>query len=160
MELLLTSSLVFQQIEIDHIQGPAHHCVKFETGSNESLPIFRLYGITPEQHSVMVHVHGFLPYFYIPCPSLMTEADLDDFQSSLEMKMRESDSSGRPLFGVEMVNKTNVYGFIPKSTQQRYLRITCTSSNAMNSAKSKRLYQLLFFIFFRNCRNRNQFLWP
>lgn len=65
----------------------------------------------------------------------MTDSDLDDFQSSLEMKMRESDSSGRPLFGVEMVHKTNVYGFVPKSTQQRYLRITCTSPNAMNSAK-------------------------
>lgn len=51
--------------------------------------------------------------------------------------MKENDSGPRPLFGVEIVHKTNLYGFVSKSVQQRYIKLTCTSTNAMNSAKSK-----------------------
>lgn len=84
---MLKVSLVFQQVEIDQIQGPPHPtCVKFPVHSaNENLPIFRLYGITAEQVSVTCHVHGFLPYFYIPCPTGLNEADLFDFKERLQV---------------------------------------------------------------------------
>lgn len=81
--------VVFQQIEIDQIQGPSHSCVKFQSYSNESLPIFRLYGITSDQHSVTCHVHGFLPYFFVPCPASMNEDDLFDFKEKLQVILHE-----------------------------------------------------------------------
>lgn len=34
----------------------------------EIVPVIRMYGVTEEGHSVFTHVHGFVPYFYIPCP--------------------------------------------------------------------------------------------
>ena len=33
--------------------------------NNEESPILRMYGVTENGHSVMVHIHNFLPYFYV-----------------------------------------------------------------------------------------------
>lgn len=30
------------------------------------VPIVRMYGITMEGNSIMVHIHGFAPYFFVP----------------------------------------------------------------------------------------------
>lgn len=84
------------------------------------------------------HVHGFLPYFYVPCPSGLEEGNggVADFFDHLQRRMRDSDGSpGTQLHKIELVQRTNIYGFIPKHTQQQYLRITCSSPNSMNNAK-------------------------
>lgn len=128
------SLLVFQQVEIDHVQDKAGECVRFDAHGSP-LPVFRLYGVTPEQNSVTCHVHGFLPYFYIQCPAVVTDSNLPEFHERLLHRMKDSDTTPWPLFRTEIVHKTNVYGFVPKSTQERYIRITCTSPNAMNTAK-------------------------
>lgn len=130
-------------MEIDHIQDKAHDCVRFDVRGT-AIPVFRLYGVTPQQNSVTCHVHGFLPYFYIPCPSAVTDQSLPSFHARLEARIKESDSTPMPLFRTEIVQKTNVYGFVPKSEQQHFIRITCTSPNSMNAAKSK-TNKLLFF---------------
>jgi hypothetical protein len=35
--------------------------------------VLRLYGVTEEGHSCLVHVHGYEPYFYVQAPEGMTE---------------------------------------------------------------------------------------
>lgn len=35
----------------------------------EIVPVIRVYGVTEEGHSVFAHIHGFIPYFYIPAPA-------------------------------------------------------------------------------------------
>ena len=35
--------------------------------------MLRLYGVTEEGHSCLVHVHGYEPYFYVQAPEGMTE---------------------------------------------------------------------------------------
>ena len=130
---------MFQQVEIDHIQDKADECVRFNV-QGAQIPVFRLFGVTPEQNSVTCHVHGFLPYFYVQCPSSVNESNLTEFHKRLDARMRESDShSSLPLYKTEIVHKTNVYGFVPKSASERYIKITCTSPNTMNSAKRKNL---------------------
>ena len=38
-------------------------------GSTEGpVPIIRLYGVTAEGQSVLAHIHGFTPYFYVSLP--------------------------------------------------------------------------------------------
>jgi len=65
-----------------------------------------------------------------------TNGGIEDFFDHLQRRMKESDAGpGVQLHKIEVVQKTNIYGFIPKHIQQHYLRITCTSLNAMNSAK-------------------------
>lgn len=47
----------------------------------------------------------------------------------------EGDVSPLALLKLELVERTNLYGFVSKSQQQRYIRITCASPHAMNTAK-------------------------
>lgn len=51
-------------VKIDPATGKA----PLQTSPEEVVPVIRLYGVTEEGHSVFTHVHGFVPYFYIPCP--------------------------------------------------------------------------------------------
>lgn len=51
-------------VKIDPATGKA----PLQTSPEEIVPVIRLYGVTEEGHSVFTHVHGFVPYFYIPCP--------------------------------------------------------------------------------------------
>lgn len=34
-----------------------------------TVPIVRMFGVTDGGHSVLCHVHGFLPYFYVEAPA-------------------------------------------------------------------------------------------
>jgi DNA polymerase delta subunit 1 len=36
------------------------------------VPMLRLYGVTEDGHSCLVHVHGYEPYFYVQAPPGMT----------------------------------------------------------------------------------------
>jgi hypothetical protein len=38
-----------------------------------TVPIMRLYGVTQEGHSVIAHVHGYDPYFYVQVIRMMLE---------------------------------------------------------------------------------------
>lgn len=46
-------------------------------------PVARMYGITMEGNSVLCHIHGFVPYFFVPAPSNMMKDDCHAFQDSL-----------------------------------------------------------------------------
>lgn len=63
-----------QWVDIDMTAGdpvkidPATGKAPLQTSPEEVVPVIRLYGVTEEGHSVFTYVHGFVPYFYIPCP--------------------------------------------------------------------------------------------
>lgn len=64
-----------QWVDIDMTAGeplhidPATGGPPAQMSPEEIVPIIRLYGITEEGNSVFAHIHGFVPYFYIPCPA-------------------------------------------------------------------------------------------
>ena len=64
---------VFQQIDLEEYQAP------------HSPPVIRMYGATKEGHSVMVHVHGFLPYFFVNAPRGFTQGACTDFKNALNV---------------------------------------------------------------------------
>ena len=43
------------------------------------VPIVCMYGITVEGHSVMCHIHGFLPYLFVPAPPGFQESHCASF---------------------------------------------------------------------------------
>ena len=47
------------------------------------VPIIRVFGITMEGHSVMCHIHGFAPYFYVPAPENFQTAHCLSFKDAL-----------------------------------------------------------------------------
>ena len=50
-------------------------------GSKESqVAVIRMFGITADHHSVALHVHGFLPYFYVTAPTDFKKEDCQAFR--------------------------------------------------------------------------------
>ena len=47
------------------------------------VPIARMYGITMEGNSVLCHIHGFVPYFFVPAPSNMKKDECHAFKDAL-----------------------------------------------------------------------------
>ncbi len=78
-----TGSLSFMQVDVDdYVEKPHARWGNKESAlHNPEAPILRMYGISKEGHSIMAHIHGFLPYFYCPVGNC-TDAKI--FQDSLE----------------------------------------------------------------------------
>jgi DNA polymerase delta subunit 1 len=83
----------FQWLDIDMTSGiplsenPSGQQVP---GSNVGpVPIIRLYGCTNNGNSVLAHVHGFTPYFYVLMPQSIDIHDesLSVIRSSLDQKV-------------------------------------------------------------------------
>lgn len=77
-------AILFQQIEIDHYAD--EDVVEEYGGVVRSAPVFRLFGCTGGQQSVVCRVHGFFPYFYIPAPDQFQPADLELIQRACQVK--------------------------------------------------------------------------
>lgn len=64
---------VFQQIEIEEALEPAFG------------PVLRLFGVTQNGNSVLAHIHGFRPYFYVAAPAGFMNADLDRLKDAINV---------------------------------------------------------------------------
>ena len=63
----------FQQIEIEEAIDPKHG------------PTLRLFGVTEAGNSVLAHIHGFQPYFYVAAPSGFLNKDLESFKDTINV---------------------------------------------------------------------------
>ncbi|KAK0549667.1 DNA-directed DNA polymerase delta [Tilletia horrida] len=105
--------LTFQQIDVEEIQSVG------------SRPQIRIYGVTKTGHSVLVHVNGFLPYFYIAAPRGFIEDDCRAFAAHLNT-----------IFGhgsvqeVSMVQKKTLMGYYG-SQDAAFLKITTGDLRAL-----------------------------
>lgn len=48
------------------------------------VPIVQMYGVTMEGNSVLCHIHGFVPYFYVPAPSGFQQSYCSVFRDCLD----------------------------------------------------------------------------
>ncbi|WWD22492.1 DNA polymerase delta catalytic subunit [Kwoniella shandongensis] len=67
----LLTKIVFQQIEIEESVDATHG------------PTLRLFGVTQHGNSVLAHIHGFKPYFYIAAPSGFLNKDLEPLKDTI-----------------------------------------------------------------------------
>ena len=63
-------------------------CIISSTGKHISgapgpAPVLYMFGITMEGHSVLAHIHGFLPYFFVPAQPGFKEDDCGKFKVPL-----------------------------------------------------------------------------
>ena len=74
------------------------------------VPIIRMFGVTDSGNSVMCHVHGFTPYFYIPAPQNFSPEHCSKFRSSLndvvlaDMKSNK-DNISQAVLAVDVMQK-------------------------------------------------------
>ena len=118
--------LIFQQIDIDHYTGGV---VAGMPGAQKGpVPILRMFGVTMEGNSVCAHIHGFLPYFFVPAPLNFRPEHCKTFHEELNKAILSDPRSNRdnlqePVLAVEMCLKSSVYGFY-FNEKNNFLKIT------------------------------------
>ncbi|ESK97702.1 dna polymerase delta catalytic subunit [Moniliophthora roreri MCA 2997] len=101
-------TIVFQQIDVENC-------------SEGQRPLLRIYGVTEAGHSVLAHIHDFLPYFYVAQPRGFQEDDLDAFRQYLN-----SQTVDGAVKYVEIVKKRTLWGYRGDATVP-FIKITLTN---------------------------------
>ncbi|KAI9793911.1 MAG: DNA-directed DNA polymerase delta [Peltula sp. TS41687] len=112
--------LCFQQIEAE--AGTLH-------GNRTTV---RLFGVTENGHSVLLHVTDFAHYLYIAAPVSFTKSDLRPFEAYLEAQMTTFEPA---IQSVQMVLRENLFGF-QGNMRSPYLKITVTDPKHINRLRS------------------------
>ena len=131
-------SVTFQQIEIDHYIGdPVPGMPGVQNGS---IPILRMFGVTMEGNSVCAHVHGFLPYFYVPAPSeSFSSQQCSEFRQLLNQAVMGDMKSNRDgitqaVLAIEICQKCSMYGF-HYNKMYPFLKITVATPKLVAAAR-------------------------
>ncbi|XP_055900779.1 DNA polymerase delta catalytic subunit-like [Biomphalaria glabrata] len=118
--------IVFQQIDLDYYVG--NHVQGMPGATVGPTPIIRMYGITMEGNSVMAHIHGFAPYFYIPAQPGFRKEDCEKFLEHLNTIVRKDLRSNKEgivqaVLAVECVERESIYGY-HGNKKSLFLKIT------------------------------------
>ncbi|GAA5952659.1 hypothetical protein JCM10213_005216 [Rhodosporidiobolus nylandii] len=89
-------NLVFQQIDIEEHSAPG------------AGPTIRAFGVTQTGNSVLLHVKGFLPYFWVAAPKGFTNADCVPLLEHLNTAYF---NGVRPVKAVSIANKRSLWGY-------------------------------------------------
>lgn len=71
----LADQAVFQQIEVEEAVEPGLG------------PTLRLFGVSQEGNSVLAHIHGFRPYFYVAAPPGFLNKDLESLKDTINVRL-------------------------------------------------------------------------
>ncbi|MES1913269.1 MAG: hypothetical protein MHM6MM_005471 [Cercozoa sp. M6MM] len=126
--------IVFQQITADY------HTAETPTSRGVQLPVVRLFGLTEEGRSLLVHVHGFRPYFYASVPSQSDES-LDAKMAEVLDRQLKLSNVGRKLTYSKLITKVErkkcqtMYGYQPDTEGKDYLRISTVVPELVATAR-------------------------
>ncbi|XP_044137559.1 DNA polymerase delta catalytic subunit [Bufo gargarizans] len=130
-------AICFHQIELDHYIGS--HIPGMLGAKQGPVPIIRMFGITADGNSVCCHIHGFAPYFYVPCQLGFSREHLSDFKKELNnaviKDMRSNkDNISQAVLAVDICMKENMYGYHGKKSHS-FLKITMAFPRLIAPAK-------------------------
>lgn len=106
--------------------------------SEGPMPVMRIFGVTEAGNSVMAHVHGFAPYFYVLAPTNFKVEKCQDLCEKLnkiilsDMRSNEHNVSNAVL-AVDLVMKQSLYGYQSQS-KVPFLKITLCLPNMVTKA--------------------------
>ncbi|KXJ93306.1 DNA polymerase delta catalytic subunit [Microdochium bolleyi] len=103
-------ALIFQQIEAE--EGTLH----------SGKTTVKLFGVTENGHSVMLHVTDFKHYIYVAAPVSFTPKDCEPFKAYLETQLAQHQPA---IYSCQVVLRENIYGF-QGNVQSPYIKITVT----------------------------------
>nr|CAH8853722.1 unnamed protein product [Trichobilharzia regenti] len=139
-------SIIFLQFDVSHYKEiddfyfQGERLAGMPGAAQSPVPIIRLFGVTENGHSVCAHVHGFVPYFYVPAPKDFSINYLNDFREALnsallrENKTKEFEGLHHLVLRVTCEEKQNVYGFHGNRSLP-FLRITMALPRLIAPAK-------------------------
>ncbi|KAI9201944.1 DNA polymerase family B-domain-containing protein [Polychytrium aggregatum] len=126
-----SDSIVFQQIEVDDYIGPAHARIPHKGIGDVS--IIRMYGVTENGNSVMCHVHGYLPYFYVSAPKGFQQSHIPAFFEALNNQLK-NEGSKKPIVDAQLVMKQSLYHFQGLQLKP-YIQVTLAQKSQVASTK-------------------------
>ncbi|EPQ63016.1 Bgt-5492 [Blumeria graminis f. sp. tritici] len=114
------NNLCFQQIECE--EGTLH----------AGKATVKLFGVTENGQSVMLHVTDFLHYIYIAAPISFQRQDCDPFKAYLESNIAQHQPT---IHSVQIVLRENLYGF-QGNQQNPYLKIFVTDPKYISKVRT------------------------
>ena len=124
----------FQQIEIEEATDGRHG------------PILRLFGVNAKGNSVLAHVNGFQPYFYVAAPSGFLNKDLDPLKDVINVgdcllnafparnnatdNKQNVTSPQPPVVSCTIHNRRSLWGFRGNENVP-FIKITCVDPKAL-----------------------------
>ncbi|KAF1740555.1 hypothetical protein MXB_1803, partial [Myxobolus squamalis] len=92
--------LIFQVIDIDYYKGGFKYVSRLgrvptniNTHYSEFGSVLRLYGVTSDGNTMLVHIYGFKPYFYLKAPSSFDAKYIEDLKITLNIALNEDQKS-------------------------------------------------------------------
>ncbi|RUS73135.1 hypothetical protein EGW08_019097, partial [Elysia chlorotica] len=130
-------SVAFQQLELDYYIGT--HLQGMPGATKGPTPIVRMSGVTMEGNSVMAHIHGFTPYFFVPAQPGFKREDCERFKNALETVVKKDLRSNREgivdaILAVDYVMRESIYGY-HGNRKVPFLKITVALPRLIAPAK-------------------------
>lgn len=114
------NSLCFQSIEAE--EGTLH-------GGSATV---KLFGVTEEGHSAMLHVTGFRHYLYVAAPISFQQQDCAGYKAFLEAQIAQHQPA---IHSVGLALKEDIYGF-QGNVRSPYIKITVTDPKVINKVRT------------------------
>src|SRR5215469_2999613 len=116
--------------DFDLLGDLSFQCIDIDGFDSE----IRIFGVTKGGHSVLARVRGFHPYLYCRAPLGFKTEHCKELERIIDRYIRENDRRAKEsecfIHGVELVNRTDIYGFHP---QERFLKITLTEQRHLKT---------------------------
>jgi len=132
------------QVDIDYYtKAPDSRFQNAENPHNAdtAVPVLRMYGVSEEGHSVLAHIHGFEPYFYVECPQeLQNPAGMAAFQQALESLLANSgcrDRANPYVSKVELVQRSTLMRWQGSNEHSWFLRVTVAVPSLVATCRGK-----------------------
>ncbi|KAK4204321.1 putative DNA polymerase delta catalytic subunit [Triangularia verruculosa] len=98
-------------------------------------PAVKLFGVTDNGNSVLVHVTDFKHYLYVAAPVSFTPADCPLFKAYLETQMANPNHQ-QMIHSVTLTMRENIYGF-QGNVQNPYIKVTVTDPKHINKVRTQ-----------------------
>jgi len=129
--------LQFMQVDIDYYSDIPHPKFWPGLGAETRVPVLRMYGVTESGQSVLAHIHGFMPYFYVPCPEGFEDAQI--FGESLDMELAQSgmcrDKVSRYVVDCKVVQRSSLMNYI-KDEHSSFFMVTVAVPSLVGTSRT------------------------
>mmetsp|Transcript_600 Transcript_600/g.1850 ORF Transcript_600/g.1850 Transcript_600/m.1850 type:complete len:1054 (-) Transcript_600:39-3200(-) len=141
-----TGPLQFMQVDIDYYtESPDPRFAAPSCKPDTKVPVLRMYGVTEQGNSVMAHIHGFEPYFWVQCPSEDLAKKPEVFKQSLEEQLAQCGCRDRVnphVLSVEVELRSSLMGWQGPGGHSPFFKVVVAVPSLV--ATSRRLMEAGF----------------